>query len=173
VHGARAVRVAVAALVTVFAVSFSSVADAATSCAWKGQTPCLAKRSPSSFFWGASTTANPSTDVSVNAEGFGLFDLSDLAVGPDLSGTWTLNGQPAALTPADGTNAAYNGESGGALFALTITGTKACITGYSYAPVPNNATSFTCGTLAADLKTIGPLVWSSPVWGTGTLTFTR
>ncbi len=254
-HGARAVRAAVAALVIVFALSLSSVADAATPCAWKSQTPCLAKRSQSWFFWGALTDANPGTDVSVNAEGFGrlskkintllsdeagndetirvgattrllvvdsgkhksrvsptvfwatidaydnptlyvtgrlaagsyfgddptifvastiVVDLSDLgAVGPDLSGSWMLNGAPATLTAADATNTLYNGESGGALFALTIHGTQACITSYSYAPVPNNATTFTCGTLAATFKIIGPMIWTSPVWGTGAWTFTR
>ena len=41
-----------------------------------------------------------------------------------------LNGAPATLTAADNTNTLYNGESGGALFALTIHGTQACITSY-------------------------------------------
>jgi hypothetical protein len=255
VHGARAVRAAVAALVVVFALSLSSVADASTPCAWKSQTPCLAKRSQSWFFWGALTDANPGTDVSVNSEGFGrlshkvdtlladeagndetvrvqastrylvvdtskhksrvsptvfwatidaydnptlyvtgrlasgsywgddpsifvastiVVDLSDLGpVGPDLSGAWTLNGAPATLTPTDSSNTTYNGASGGAVFTLTVNGPKACITAYSYPAVPNNATVFTCGSLTSNLRTIGPLAWTSPVWGAGTWTFTR
>lgn len=257
VRAPRVGRPALALLVAIFALSISSAAHAATApCAWKGQSPCLAKRSQSWFMWGALTSANTGTDVSINTEGFGrlskridhalddevgnddtirtqastrflvvdaqkhktrvgadvfwatinaydsptlyvtgrlasgsywgddptnlvassiVVDLSDLAAtGPDLSGSWQLNGQPATLTPADATNTTYNGTSGGALFTLTVTGgTHACITSYAYAPVPNNATTFTCGSVASNLTSIGPLIWTSPVWGTGTWTFTR
>jgi hypothetical protein len=254
-HATRVIRAAVAALALVSVLGLSSVADAAAPCAWKGQSPCLAKRSQSWFVWGALTDSTPGTDVSINAEGFGrlgkkinnqlddeigndetirvqsstrflvvdtrkhksrvssetfwatidaydnptlyvtgrlapgsywgddptklvasaiIVDLSDLGpVGPDLSGAWTLNGQAATLTAADGSNTTYNGTSGGATFTLTIAGSSACITAYAYPPVPNNATTFTCGTLASGLTTIGPLIWTSPVWGTGTWTFTR
>src|SRR4051794_26514190 len=234
---------------------FASVADAAVPCSWKGQSPCLAKRSQSWFVWGALTDATPGTDVSINAAGFGrlskkidqhlgdeignddtikvrpstrflvvdaakhkarvsaetfwatidaydsptlyvtgrlaagsywgddptnlvastiIVDLSDLgSVGPDLSGVWSLNGQPATLTATGDDNTTYAGESGGAVFTLTVSGTKACITDYAYPPVPNNATTFSCGPLAANLARIGALLWTSPVWGTGTWTFTR
>jgi hypothetical protein len=103
-----------------------------------------------------------------------IVDLSDLgSVGPDLSGDWTLNGQPATLTATGDDNTSYAGESGGAVFTLTVDGTKACITDYAYPPVPNNATTFGCGALAANFARIGALIWTSPVWGTGTWTFTR
>jgi hypothetical protein len=256
VYVPRVGRPALALLVAIVALLISSAAHASAPCAWKGQNPCLAKRSQSWFVWGALTDANAGTDVSINADGFGrlgkkidhalddevgnddtirtqtstrflivdahkhkarvsadvfwatidaydsptlyvsgrlaagsywgddptnlvassiVVDLSDLgAAGPDLSGSWKLNGQPATLTPADDTNTTYNGESGGALFTLTVSGgTRACITAYSYAPVPNNATTFTCGAVASNLAGIGPLIWTSPVWGTGTWTFTR
>jgi hypothetical protein len=256
----RPLRVAIAALALFSVLALSSVADAATPCAWKGQSPCLAKRSQSWFVWGATTDATPGQNVSINVEGFGrlskringllddevgnddtvrtqattrffvvdahkhksrvgadafwstidsydnptlyvtgrlaaasywgddptylvassiVVDLSDLApLAADLSGAWTLNGQAATLTAADATNLVYNGTSGGATFTLTVIGgTSVCITSYAYTPVPNNATTFTCapidtagGTAPA---TIGPLAWTSPVWGTGTWTFTR
>jgi hypothetical protein len=257
----RPLRVATAALALLSVLALSSVADAAAPCAWKGQSPCLAKRSQSWFVWGALTDANQGQDVSINVEGFGrmtkkvdglladevgnddtvrtqsstrffvvdskkhksrvgadafwstidsydnptlyitgrlaaasywgddptnlvassiVVDLSDLApAAADLSGAWTLNGQPATLTAADPTNTVYNGTSQGATFTLTIVGgTSACITSYAYTPVPNNATTFTCGPVgtsgsATSPNTIGPLIWSSPVWGTGTWTFSR
>jgi hypothetical protein len=255
VRGPRIARAAVAALVVVFVASFASVADAATPCSWQGQSPCLAKRSQSWFFWGALTNVTPGTDVSLNMDGFGrlskkinhllddevgndetirvqsstrfivvdarkhkarvgsdtfwatvdaydsptlyvtarlasgsywgsdptnlvassiVVDLSDLgAVGPDLSGTWQLNGQPATLTAVDESNTTYVGSQGAATFTLSIDGANACIANYAYPPTPNNATTFGCGTLASSLKLIGPLVWTSPVWGTGTWTFQR
>jgi hypothetical protein len=256
VHAPRVGRPAIALLVAMLALAISSAAHAATPCSWKGQSPCLAKRSQSWFVWGALTAANTGTDVSINVKGFGrlskkidhalddevgnddvirtvastrflvvdshkhkarvgadvfwatidaydsptvyvtgrlaagaywgddptnlvassiVVDLSDLgAVGPDLSGSWLLNGAPATLTPADDSNTTYNGTSGGALFTLTVSGgTRACITAYAYAPVPNNATTFTCGSVSSNLATIGPLIWTSPVWGSGTWTFTR
>ena len=37
----------------------------------------------------------------------------------------------------------------------------------------NNATTFTCGSVSSNLATLGPLIWTSRVWGTGTWTFTR
>ena len=253
----RVGRPALALLVAVLALTVSAAAHAATApCAWKGQSPCLAKRSQSWFLWGALSSATPGSDVSINTEGFGrlskkidhalddevgnddtvrtqastrflvvdahkhksrvtadvfwatidaydsptlyvtgrlasgsywgddpsylvastiIVDLSDLgASGPDLSGSWLLNGAPATLTPADDSNTTYDGTSGGALFTVTVTGgARACITGYTYAPVPDNATTFTCGSVSANLATIGPLIWTSPVWGTGTWTFTR
>jgi hypothetical protein len=256
VHATRVLRAALAALVLVSVLALSSVADAATPCAWKGQSPCLAKRSQTWFLWGALTDSTPGTDVSINAEGFGrlsskintklddevgnddviqtktstrflvvdqqkhkarvsaatfwatidaydnptlyvsarlatasywgddpttlvassiIVDLSDLGpIGPDLSGSWTLNGSPATLVAQDASNTVYFGTSGGATFTLTVTnGTQACITSYAYPPVPNNATTFTCGAIAPNLVTVGPLIWTSPVWGTGTWTFHR
>ena len=252
----RVGRPALALLVALIALTLSAAAHAAAPCSWKGQSPCLAKRSQSWFLWGNLTDANAGTDLSINAEGFGRLgkkidhalddevgnddtirvkgstrflvvdaqkhkarvgadafwatvdaydsptvyvsgrlasgsywgddptilvastvtvDLSDLgAVGPDLSGNWTLNGQPATLTPADSSNTTYNGESGGATFTLTVNGgNRACITAYAYPPVPNNATTFTCGAVSSTLNGIGPLIWTSPVWGTGTWTFAR
>jgi hypothetical protein len=255
VDATRVIRGAVAALVLVAVLGLSTVADAAVPCSWKGQSPCLAKRSQSWFVWGALTDATPGIDVSISAAGFGrlskkidqrlgdeignddtiktrpttkflvvdakkhkarvgadtfwatidaydnptlyvtgrlaagsywgddptnlvastiVVDLSDLGPAvPDLSGSWTLNGQPATLTATDSANTTYQGESGGAVFTLTVNGTQACITDYAYPPVPNNATTFTCGALAASLTRVGPLVWTSPVWGSGTWTFTR
>jgi hypothetical protein len=70
-HAPRLVRAAVAALALVSVLALSSVADAATPCAWKSQSPCLAKRSQSWFFWGALTDSTPGSDVSLNAAGFG------------------------------------------------------------------------------------------------------
>ena len=251
----RLVRAAIAATALLSVLALSPVADAATPCAWKGQSPCLGKRSQSWFVWGALTAATPGSDVSLNAAGFGrlnkrvngqldgevgndetvqvvkttrflvvdgkkhkarvgsdafwatidaydsptlyvtarlangsywgddptllvastiVVDLSDLgAVGPDLSGDWTLNGQPATLAADDDSNTSYSGESGGASFTLTISGTKACITTYAYPSVPNNATTFSCGLLNAGMTKIGPLIWTSPVWGSGSWTFTR
>jgi hypothetical protein len=109
----------------------------------------------------------------VNA-GVLTIDVSEVpAASPDLSGSWTLNGQSATLTPTDATDLSYSGQSGGATFTLTETGSTVCITAYAYPPVPNNATTFTCGLVSDDERTIGPLAWTSPVWGTGTWTFTR
>jgi hypothetical protein len=109
----------------------------------------------------------------VNA-GVLVIDISELPVAPpDLSGAWTLNGQAASLTPTDGTDLSYSGQSGGATFTLTENGATVCITSYAYAPVPNNNTTFTCGVLSDDQKTLGPLAWTSPVWGSGTWTFSR
>jgi hypothetical protein len=109
----------------------------------------------------------------VNA-GVLVVDISELpATGPNLAGAWTLNGQPASLTPTDGTNITYAGQSGGATFTLTASGSTVCITGYAYPPVPNNNTTFTCGFLSDDQRTVGPLAWTSPVWGSGLWTFTR
>jgi hypothetical protein len=255
VRGTRVARAAIAAFVIVIAASFSGIADAATPCAWQGQSPCLAKRSQSWFLWGALTNVTPGTDVSINADGFArlskkinhllddevgndetvrvqastryivvdshkhkarvgtdtfwatvdaydsptlyvtarlaagsywgsdptnlvassiVVDLSDLgAVGPDLTGTWQLNGQPATLTALDASNTSYFGQQSGATFTLTISGTSACITNYAYPQVPNNATTFTCGSLAANLQFIGAFPWTSPVWGAGTWTFRR
>ena len=251
----RIARGAVVALVVVFVASLANVAEAATPCAWQGQSPCLAKRSQSWFLWGGLTNVTPGTDVSINTDGFGRLskkinhllddevgndetvrvqsstrflvvdarkhktrvgtdtfwatvdaydnpelyvtarlasgsywgsdptnlvasaitvDLSDLGgVGPDLSGTWQLNGQPATLTALDDSNTTYAGSQGAATFTLTISGATACITNYAYPPVPNNATTFTCGALASNLQFMGPLAWTSPVWGTGTWTFMR
>ena len=254
-RGTRVGRAAVAAIVVVIVASFSSIADAATPCAWSGQSPCLAKRSQSWFFWGAQTNVTPGTDVSLNADGFGrlskkinhllddevgndevvrvqsstrfivvdahkhktrvgtdtfwatidaydsptlyvtarlasgsywgsdpttlvassiVVDLSDLgAVGPDLSGTWQLNGQPATLTALDDSNTTYFGTQGAATFTLGISGSSACVTNYANTSVPNNATTFACGSLATNLQFIGPFAWTSPVWGAGTWTFRR
>jgi hypothetical protein len=109
----------------------------------------------------------------VNA-GIVVIDISELTdPADDLSGAWTLNGQPATLTATDATDLTYAGQSGGATFTLTEAGSTICITTYAYPPVPNNATTFTCGLVSDDGKTIGPLAWTSPVWGTGTWTFTR
>jgi hypothetical protein len=109
----------------------------------------------------------------VNA-GILVIDISELpATGPNLAGAWLLNGAAATLTPTDATDITYSGQSGGATFTLTATGSTVCVTSYAYPPVPNNATTFTCGLMSDDQKTLGALVWTSPVWGSGTWTFTR
>jgi hypothetical protein len=103
-----------------------------------------------------------------------VIDISELpAAGANLAGAWTLNGQPATLTPTDATDITYSGQSGGATFTLTVTGSAVCITNYAYPPVPNNNTTFSCSVLSDDQKTAGPLAWTSPVWGSGVWTFTR
>jgi hypothetical protein len=113
-------------------------------------------------------------DPSIVNAGVIVIDLSELpATGPNLAGAWMLNGQAATLTPTDGTDITYSGQSGGATFTVTATGSTVCITSYAYPPVPNNNTTFTCGFLSDDQKTLGPLAWTSPVWGSGTWTFTR
>ncbi|MEO9176477.1 MAG: hypothetical protein ABI317_13265, partial [Gaiellales bacterium] len=128
-------------------------------------------RLASGSYWGDDPTYLLASSIVV--------DLSDLApAAADLSGAWTLNGQPATLTATDATNLVYSGSAGGATFTLTVVGgTSVCITGYAYPPVPGNATTFTCAAISATggtaPATIGPLTWLSPVWGTGTWTFTR
>jgi hypothetical protein len=113
-------------------------------------------------------------DPTILNAGVLTIDVSELPdLGANLAGAWTLNGQPATLTATDATDETFAGTSGGATFTLTVNGSTACITSYAYPPVPNNATTFTCGALSDDQATIGPLVWTSPVWGTGTWTFTR
>jgi hypothetical protein len=113
-------------------------------------------------------------DPSIVNAGVIVIDLSELpAGGPNLAGAWLLNGQAATLTPTDATDITYSGQSGGATFTLTANGSTVCITSYAYPAVPNNNTTFTCGFLSDDQKTLGPLAWTSPVWGSGTWTFTR
>ena len=243
----------VAAIVVVIVASFSSIADAATPCAWSGQSPCLAKRSQSWFLWGALTNVTPGTDVSLNADGFGRLskkinhllddevgndevvkvqsstrfivvdahkhktrvgtdtfwatidaydsptlyvtarlasgsywgsdptnlvasaitvDLSDLgAVGPE-----RLERHLAAERPAGHADGARRQQhhllrraGRGDVHALRQRRARACVTNYANTSVPNNATTFACGSLATSLQFIGPFAWTSPVWGVGHL----
>ena len=126
----------------------------------------MTARLASGSYWGSDPTALVASSVVV--------DLSDLgAIGPDLSGTWQLNGQAATLTALDDSNTSYFGQQGAATFTLTINGANACIANYAYPPTPNNGTTFACGSLASNLQLIGAFAWTSPVWGTGTWTFRR
>jgi hypothetical protein len=101
-------------------------------------------------------------------------DLSELAAPPvNYSGAWTVDGIAGSLTATDASYLTYSGTQGQARYTLTVNGTQACITNYSYAPVPNNATVFQCGPISSDLHTIGPIPWASPVWGSGTWSLTR
>jgi hypothetical protein len=110
---------------------------------------------------------------SVNAS-IVTIDLSELPSPPvNLSGGWTVDGIAGSLTATDASDLVYNGTQGAARYTLTVNGSTACVTNYSYAPVPNNATVFQCGPISTDTHTIGPIPWTSPVWGSGTWTLTR